>query len=98
MNLADSAHTQTGTTVMSTDAKMQKPPLRDAVKAAVSHYLAQLDTTHTNDVYDVVIKEVEVPLLEAVLNHVGGNQTKAAATLGISRSTLRKKLTQYGIE
>ncbi len=31
------------------------------------------------------------------MGHTGGNQTKAAALLGISRSTLRKKLAQYDL-
>jgi Fis family transcriptional regulator len=43
----------------------------------------------------MVLSEVERPLLEAVLAHTGSNQSKAARVLGISRSTLRKKLIQY---
>ena len=46
----------------------------------------------------MVISEVERPLLQLVMDHTKGNQTKAADLLGINRSTLRKKLTQYGIE
>ena len=42
----------------------------------------------------MVMSEVEEPLLQTVMRHTGGNQTKAAALLGISRSTLRKKLAQ----
>jgi Fis family transcriptional regulator len=45
----------------------------------------------------MVISEVEKPLLEVALKHSGYNQTKAAKTLGLSRSTLRKKLNHYGI-
>ena len=41
---------------------------------------------------------VEEPLLRTVLQHTGGNQTQAAALLGISRSTLRKKLAHYDID
>jgi Fis family transcriptional regulator len=40
----------------------------------------------------MVIGAVERPLIEAMLKHAGGNQTLAAEYLGISRATLRKKL------
>jgi Fis family transcriptional regulator len=45
-----------------------------------------------------VLQEVECPLLEIVMDQARGNQTKAAEILGINRSTLRKKLKQYGID
>ena len=41
--------------------------------------------------------EVEAPLLEAVLAHANGNQSRAAAMLGINRATLRKKLKRYNL-
>ena len=44
------------------------------------------------------MQQVEQPLFEVAMQHTGGNQSKAAALLGISRSTLRKKLTQYGLQ
>ena len=44
------------------------------------------------------MEEMERPLLHTVMEHTGGNQTRAAALLGISRSTLRKKLAQYGLD
>ena len=49
------------------------------------------------DFYDVVLREVEMPLLAEVLRHCGGNQSCAAAALGINRATLRKKLKLYGL-
>ncbi len=77
----------------------QKPePLREAVRDALAHYFSQLDGTAPNDLYQLVMQQVEQPLFEAILNHTGGNQSKAAALLGISRSTLRKKLAHYEIE
>jgi Fis family transcriptional regulator len=45
----------------------------------------------------MVIEEVERPLIETVLDYAQGNQTQAARLLGISRSTLRKKMAHYGI-
>jgi len=82
-----------------TVVKNQKPePLRDAVRDALAHYFDQLNGTAPNDLYQLVMQQVEQPLFEAALSHTGGNQSKAAMLLGISRSTLRKKLAQYEIE
>jgi Fis family transcriptional regulator len=46
----------------------------------------------------MVIGSVEKPLLESVLNKVRGNQSHAAAMLGINRNTLRKKIKTYNIK
>ena len=45
-----------------------------------------------------IVERVERPLLEVVLEHTGGNQLRAAAILGINRNTLRKKITELGID
>ena len=50
-----------------------------------------------NDLYHVVLSEVEPAILKVVMKHVEGNQTEAAEVLGVSRGTLRKKLKLYGI-
>ena len=72
--------------------------LSEHVRWAVEDYFVRLDGHATANLYDLVLREVELPLLQAVLRHCAHNQTKAAQILGVSRSTLRKKLTQYGIE
>ncbi|NOQ63422.1 MAG: Fis family transcriptional regulator [Methyloprofundus sp.] len=72
-------------------------PLAAQVKTAVSHYLAQLDGTDTTGLHALVLAQVEKPLFEATLEHAGYNQSKAAKILGISRSTLRKKLELYDL-
>jgi len=71
--------------------------LQECVRQALRHYFAQLGDHHPTDVYAMVMSEVEQPLLETAMKHVGGNQTRAASMLGISRGTLRKKLGKYGI-
>jgi len=48
--------------------------------------------------YDLMVGLVEKPLLRAVLRETGGNQVRAAQILGINRNTLRKKLTEHGID
>ena len=72
-------------------------PLSIYVKQTVEHYLSQLSGHDAVGLHAMVISEVEKPLLEAALEHSGYNQTKTAKALGLSRSTLRKKLDQYGI-
>jgi Fis family transcriptional regulator len=73
-------------------------PLRECVREALSNYFTHLNGHRVTNLYDLVLAEVEGPLLRTVLEHTGGNQTQAASLLGISRSTLRKKLAQYEIE
>jgi Fis family transcriptional regulator len=72
-------------------------PLCVHVKIAVEHYFSQLNGHDSTGLHALVIGEVERPLLEATLEYSGYNQTKAAKALGLSRSTLRKKLDQYGL-
>ena len=72
-------------------------PLRECVRDALTSYFRQLGDHDSQGLYQMVMSEVEEPLLQTVMQHTGGNQTKAAALLGISRSTLRKKLAQYDL-
>lgn len=43
------------------------------------------------------MREVELPLFQAVMDYSDGNQSRAATILGINRGTLRKKLREYGL-
>lgn len=74
-----------------------KVPLREHVAQVVRRYLRDLDGCDANDLYNMVLREMEIPLLVEVLNHCEGNQSRAAALLGIHRATLRKKLKEYGL-
>ena len=47
--------------------------------------------------YDMVLHQVEEPLLRAVMDYTQQNQSHASAMLGLNRGTLRKKLRQYGL-
>lgn len=71
--------------------------LRDSVTTAVQGYLEQLDGQMGNDVYQMVLAEVEAPLLTQIMQYTRNNQTKASRMLGLNRGTLRKKLKQYGL-
>jgi Fis family transcriptional regulator, factor for inversion stimulation protein len=72
--------------------------LSACVRKMMTQYFKDLDGEGATDIYDMVVANVEKPLLEVVLHHAEGNQTQAAELLGLNRNTLRKKLTQHGIE
>ncbi len=71
--------------------------LRENVEIAMSNYFKHLDGQPVSNVYQMVLSEIEAPLLEQVMKYVRNNQTKAAHLLGLNRGTLRKKLKQYGL-
>jgi len=74
-----------------------RPPLREHVANSVRRYLRDLDGCDVNDLYEIALRELEIPLFAEVLKHCDGNHSRAATMLGIHRATLRKKLREYGI-
>jgi Fis family transcriptional regulator len=72
--------------------------LRDAVRTCLEKYFADLDGHEPAEIHQLVMNEVEPAMLETVMRFARGNQTRAADMLGINRTTLRKKLRQYGLE
>ena len=75
----------------------RKQPLACAVETALTRYLKDLDGDMPSDLYEMVLCEIEKPLLRTVLQFTRGNQSLAAQILGLNRSTLRKKLAKYGL-
>ena len=71
--------------------------LRESVTVAVRHYLQQLDGQMSTDVYQMVLAEIEAPLLKEIMAYTRNNQTRASIMLGLNRGTLRKKLKQYNL-
>lgn len=68
------------------------------VRKALKEYFKDLDGEDPCcGMYDMVMDCVEKPLLEMVLEHACGNQSRASEMLGINRNTLRKKMLQHGI-
>ena len=85
-------------TKVNEDAKTDLP-LRDHIKSVVSTYYKNMvdqDVTPEN-VYELVMSEVELPLIEATMEYTNNNQSTAASILGINRGTFRKKLAYYGM-
>lgn len=79
------------------DNHAETQTLRDSVELAMNNYFEHLDGQDVNEVYQMVMSEVEAPLLEVVMRYTRDNQTKASQVLGLNRGTLRKKLKQYGL-
>jgi Fis family transcriptional regulator len=75
----------------------RKQPIRRSVTSAIELYLDDMNGHRVNDLYHVVMHEVEPAILSVVMEYVAGNQSQAAELLGISRGTLRKKLKEYSL-
>lgn len=85
---------------MSDTQKITTPPvapLRAQVDLTLRQYFQHLGEYVPNNLYKFVLSEVEPPLLQIVLEHAGGNQSRAAEILGLDRGTLRKKLREHGL-
>ncbi len=66
-------------------------------KMVKEYFTTQGDNITDSSLYNMVLHEVERPLLEQTLFAVKGNKAKAARVLGINRNTLHKKLSEYGL-
>lgn len=75
----------------------QNQGLNTTIRTALSQYLNDLGDENPGNVYDLVMQQIEAPLLELIMQHVDGNQSRAAEYLGINRGTLRKKLKLYSL-
>ena len=75
----------------------QVQSLRDSASIAIRHYLEELDGQMATDVYEMVLTEIEAPLLAEIMRYTRNNQTKASIMLGLNRGTLRKKLKQHNL-
>tara|TARA_B100001167_G_C16758971_1_gene300303 strand:- start:977 stop:1234 length:258 start_codon:yes stop_codon:yes gene_type:complete len=71
--------------------------LSDQVAKIMQKYFKELDGTKTTDLYRLVLKEIEQPLLDIVMKECKGNQTVASQVLGLNRGTLRTKLKSYNL-
>ena len=71
--------------------------LKYQVGLALRRYFKELDGSKSTNVFEMVTKEVQKPMLEEVMKFCGGNKTKASKILGINRVTLRTKLKQYDL-
>ncbi len=76
---------------------LRKKPLSEVTDKAVKQYLKSLNGHDPANLYQLVIGEVERPLLKNAMEYASGNKSRAAKILGINRGTLRKKLRLYDL-
>lgn len=74
------------------------PQLRQLVRSTVEQYLHDMGDTPPDNLHDVLISEIEKPLIETVLARTDGNQSRSAQILGITRATLRNRIQRYQID
>ncbi|NVJ49228.1 MAG: DNA-binding transcriptional regulator Fis [Gammaproteobacteria bacterium] len=97
MSILETMETVTTTENVSSAPVVEQPTLRESVNIAIKNYFDSLDGQTPSELYEMVLAEIEAPLLERVMEYTRGNQTKAAIILGLNRGTLRKKLKIYGL-
>jgi Fis family transcriptional regulator, factor for inversion stimulation protein len=71
---------------------MSRSDIAECVRRSLDRYFRDLDGEKPGAIYAMVLSQVERPMLEVVMREANGNQTVAAALLGINRNTLRRKL------
>jgi two-component system, NtrC family, nitrogen regulation response regulator GlnG len=74
----------------------------DKLSASIAKHLKRYFDLHggvlpPDGLYDRILREMELPLIEIALDATAGNQAKCADLLGINRNTLRKKITDLDI-
>ena len=74
---------------------MSKKNIEECVRDNLEAYFRDLRGTEPDGLYEMVIRVVEKPLLDVVMQHAGHNQSRAAEWLGMNRNTLRKKLVEH---
>ncbi|MVT29419.1 tRNA dihydrouridine synthase DusB [Acidovorax citrulli] len=76
-------------------ARMSNKNIEDCVRESLQGYFRDLGGETPDGMYDMLVRLVEKPLLEVVMNHADNNQSRAAEWLGLNRNTLRKKLVEH---
>ena len=74
---------------------MSKKQIEECIRASLDSYFKDLRGTEPDSMYDMMVRVVEKPLLEVVMQHADQNQSRAAEWLGLNRNTLRKKLVEH---
>ena len=74
---------------------MSKKQIEECVRTSLEGYFRDLRGTEPDGMYDMMVRVVERPLLEVVMQQADNNQSRAAQWLGLNRNTLRKKLVEH---
>ena len=81
-------------------ANLQQVSLEKLVKSKLEVLFQQQKEAQVelNGLYNIVLEQVERPLIELALKAYNGNQVKTALMLGINRNTLKKKIDNYKLK
>ena len=71
--------------------------IEQCVRDSLETYFKDLHGVEPTAMYEMILGVVEKPLLDVVMKHAEGNQSRAAEWLGINRNTLRRKLVDHKI-
>jgi Fis family transcriptional regulator, factor for inversion stimulation protein len=74
---------------------MSKRHIEECVRTSLEGYFKDLRGTEPDGLYDMLVRVMEKPLLEVVMQQAEHNQSRAAQWLGLNRNTLRKKLVEH---
>ena len=74
---------------------MTKKQIDACVRDSLEQYFKDLRGAEPHSLHDMILAAAEKPLLEVVMRHADGNQSKAAEWLGVNRNTLRRKLVDH---
>ena len=74
---------------------MSKKHIEESVRENLESYFKDLRGVEPAAMYEMILGVVEKPLLDVVMKHAEGNQSRAAEWLGINRNTLRRKLIEH---
>ena len=79
----------------STSSMSNKKHIEECIRENLENYFKDLRGVEPTAMYEMILRVVEKPLLEIVMGHADGNQSRAAEWLGINRNTLRRKLLEH---
>ena len=71
--------------------------IETCIREKLENYFRDLEGETPHHLHDMVIRLVEKPVLELVMQKADNNQSRAAEWLGLNRNTLRKKLVEHGL-
>ena len=74
---------------------MSKKQIEECIRVSLDGYFKDLRGTEPSGMHDMMVRVVEKPLLEVVMQQAAQNQSRAAEWLGLNRNTLRKKLVEH---
>lgn len=76
---------------------LKDPALRDLLEHRLTDFVKKMKAGGGRNLYALLLREIERPLINLVLKETNWNQVRAAQMLGLNRNTLRKKIRELHI-